>query len=281
MERQHTHLTRRTSPDTPQHTRETRASSGVPLGSRLSPRASAIIEPAFAHTFSKVRVHDDAESDALLADNAARAMTAGDHIYFRPGEATFDSIGGLHVLAHELTHVVQQTRGTDAESERPRRGEPDDAFERAAAETANAVIAGEDTPAPTTSHAGVPAAQFLFDFDDVFNSIDFAPSVAPHARGTGGIFAGLNGFADRYDGTPRGTDVPLPREGSARGGLGTLERLWDAPALPFDLRNPLRGWGTQPGPEPSPDGTWEQAPSWERGTDENDPRWEELLRPYR
>ena len=58
--------------------------------------------------FSGVRVHTDAGADGLNQSLSARAFTTGRDIYFRQGEYNPGSSSGRELLAHELTHVVQQ-----------------------------------------------------------------------------------------------------------------------------------------------------------------------------
>jgi hypothetical protein len=58
--------------------------------------------------FSGVRVHTDAGADGLNNSLSARAFTTGRDIYFRQGEYNPGSSSGRELLAHELTHVVQQ-----------------------------------------------------------------------------------------------------------------------------------------------------------------------------
>ena len=77
---------------------------GLPLAEGVR----APMEQAFAADFSGVRVHTDAESDSLNRSLQARAFTTGQDIFFRQGEYSPSSSGGQQLLAHELTHVVQQ-----------------------------------------------------------------------------------------------------------------------------------------------------------------------------
>src|SRR5215813_5536111 len=58
--------------------------------------------------FSGVRVHTDAGADGLNRSLSAKAFTTGRDIYFRQGEYNPGSSSGRELLAHELTHVVQQ-----------------------------------------------------------------------------------------------------------------------------------------------------------------------------
>lgn len=66
------------------------------------------MEGAFGVDFGGVRIHTGAQSDALNQAVQARAFTTGQDIFFRQGEYDPGSQGGKELLAHELTHVVQQ-----------------------------------------------------------------------------------------------------------------------------------------------------------------------------
>jgi hypothetical protein len=66
------------------------------------------MEQAFGTDFSGVRIHLDAQSDALNGALAAKAFTTGQDVFFRQGAYGPASRSGQEVLAHELTHVVQQ-----------------------------------------------------------------------------------------------------------------------------------------------------------------------------
>jgi hypothetical protein len=67
------------------------------------------LEPRFGADFSGVRVHTDAAADQLNHSLQAQAFTAGQNIFFRRGGYAPGSASGQRLLAHELTHVVQQT----------------------------------------------------------------------------------------------------------------------------------------------------------------------------
>ncbi|MBE5231759.1 MAG: DUF4157 domain-containing protein [Microcystis aeruginosa PMC 728.11] len=95
------------------------------------------MESAFGTNFSGVRVHTDSTADALNQSLSARAFTTGQDIFFRQGEYNPGSSSGKELLAHELTHVVQQTgtvRGKMAI------GQPDDAYEQEADRIASQVV---------------------------------------------------------------------------------------------------------------------------------------------
>lgn len=77
-------------------------------GQALDSSARGAMGRAFNADFSGVRVHTNAQADALNQSLNARAFTTGQDIYFRQGEYNPGSSSGKELLAHELTHVVQQ-----------------------------------------------------------------------------------------------------------------------------------------------------------------------------
>lgn len=79
-------------------------------GRPLSQSVRAFFESRFESGFSRVRVHDDAYAANVARSINARAFTLGQHIVFAAGEYAPDATPGRRLLAHELTHVVQQNR---------------------------------------------------------------------------------------------------------------------------------------------------------------------------
>ncbi len=77
-------------------------------GSALPAETRAFMEPRFGSDFSQVNVHTDAQADQLNRQLSARAFTTGRDIYFRQDAYAPGSPSGQQLLAHELTHVVQQ-----------------------------------------------------------------------------------------------------------------------------------------------------------------------------
>ncbi|MEP0835810.1 DUF4157 domain-containing protein [Microcoleus sp. AS-A8] len=73
---------------------------------------------AMGADFSQVRVHTDAQSDQLNQSIQAKAFTTGQDVFFRQGAYEPGSRGGQELIAHELTHVVQQSRGTISSEEK-------------------------------------------------------------------------------------------------------------------------------------------------------------------
>jgi Domain of unknown function (DUF4157)/Novel toxin 15 len=77
-------------------------------GFALSKKTRAYLEPRFKADFSNVRLHTDAKAKELSNKVGARAFTFGRHIFFNEGQYNPDSKAGLELLAHELTHTIQQ-----------------------------------------------------------------------------------------------------------------------------------------------------------------------------
>jgi len=85
-------------------------------GSPLPEATRAFFEPRFGADFGKVRVHTDAVAVETAKSINAQAFTVGSNIAFGPGRYAPHSEEGQRLLAHELTHVVQQgggNRGND------------------------------------------------------------------------------------------------------------------------------------------------------------------------
>lgn len=82
-----------------------RASGG---GRQLDASVRERMQAGFGADFSGVRVHADAEAASLSRSLNARAFTTGSDIYFGEGQYQPDSTSGQELLAHELTHTLQQ-----------------------------------------------------------------------------------------------------------------------------------------------------------------------------
>lgn len=80
-------------------------SSGRPL----DPITLADMEERFGHDFSQVRVHTDARAARSARSASARAYTIGKDLVFGAGQYAPATTAGKRLLAHELTHVVQQS----------------------------------------------------------------------------------------------------------------------------------------------------------------------------
>jgi hypothetical protein len=79
------------------------------LGRPLDPDPRAFMESRFGHDLSRVRIHADATAAASARALNARAYTAGRDVVFAAGQYAPGTHIGTRLLAHELTHVLQQT----------------------------------------------------------------------------------------------------------------------------------------------------------------------------
>jgi hypothetical protein len=119
-------------------------------GSPMEPTIRADMEGRLGHDFGDVRIHADAAAHDSAKSVNAQAFTVGSDIVFQQGKYEPGSQSGQHMLAHELTHVVQQRNGpvdgTDAGGG-VKVSDPSDRFERDAVANADRVMAS--APAPT------------------------------------------------------------------------------------------------------------------------------------
>ncbi|MDJ0806657.1 MAG: DUF4157 domain-containing protein [Gammaproteobacteria bacterium] len=94
-------------------------------GRPLSPTLRDYFEPRFGQDFSRVRVHTDPLANASSRNIGARAYTHGSHIVFGSQEYRPETLSGRRLLAHELTHVVQQSQVAAIVQRDPLDGEED------------------------------------------------------------------------------------------------------------------------------------------------------------
>jgi hypothetical protein len=129
-----------------------------PRGGRsLNPEVRGPLESVFGADFSAVNVHTDQNAAQLSRDVQATAFTHGNNIYFAPGTYDPGSARGQHLLAHELTHVVQQQQGRGGAGRAgggPVIGRADDPSEVEAERTASDVVGSLHRQAANCGHAG-------------------------------------------------------------------------------------------------------------------------------
>ena len=86
-------------------------------GGQAMPRETkSFMESRFGQDFSHVRLHTDGTAANMNRDIQAKAFTHGSDIYFNRGEFSPNTEGGKRLLAHELTHTVQQGSMTSVQS---------------------------------------------------------------------------------------------------------------------------------------------------------------------
>ncbi len=87
---------------------ESRLNSSKGSGSALSKETKTEMESGFGTNFSNVKVHTDSTAVQMNKELGAQAFANGNDIYFNEGKYNPNSKEGKHLLAHELTHTVQQ-----------------------------------------------------------------------------------------------------------------------------------------------------------------------------
>jgi len=126
-------------------------------GSPLDAGVRADMEQRFGQDFGDVRVHSGGDAHASAAKLSAQAYTVGSDIVFQEGRYDPGSAEGSHMLAHELTHVVQQRNGavdgTDIGGG-VRVSHPSDAYERAASVNADHIMSMSSWAAASPVNVG-------------------------------------------------------------------------------------------------------------------------------
>lgn len=89
----------------PQLESQIKSSTG---GSSMDAHTQSNMESGFGVDFSNVKVHTDSSAVQMSRDLGAQAFTHGNDIYFNEGRYNPESSSGQHLLAHELTHTLQQ-----------------------------------------------------------------------------------------------------------------------------------------------------------------------------
>jgi len=98
------------TPNCPKSVARTLEGNGRPLDKPVRRE----MEQRFGHDFDHVRVHTGEAAEASARDLDAHAYTTGHHVVFGPGQYAPTHTSGRRLLAHELTHVVQQSSTSSA-----------------------------------------------------------------------------------------------------------------------------------------------------------------------
>ena len=114
-----------------------RSRAGAGTASRSTTASARSSSGKLGDSFHDVRIHKDAEADALARSVSASAFTTGTDVYFAHGSSSPTSSEGKELIAHELAHVVQQ-RG--APTTGPMRvSQPGEPLEREAEQAARGI----------------------------------------------------------------------------------------------------------------------------------------------
>lgn len=134
---------------------------GAPLGGQTR----ELMESRLGADFGDVRIHTDSTASESARSVQAHAYTVGNDVVFQSGKYEPESDSGKRMLAHELTHVVQQRSGPVDGTPAPggiKISHPSDSFEQAAESSADRAMAGA---APLASAAAPSSAQRVADDD--------------------------------------------------------------------------------------------------------------------
>ncbi len=114
-------------------------------GQPLDAGTRSFMEPRFGHDFSGVRVHTDAKAAESAKSVNALAYTVGRNVVFGAGQYIPGTMAGRRLLAHELTHTIQQSQGYAigiAAKSALQVNQPGDSHEQEADRTADSVVYG-------------------------------------------------------------------------------------------------------------------------------------------
>ena len=180
------------------------------------------MEASLGHDLSDVGIHTNAEADALSQAVHADAFTTGRDIFFREGKYSPGSSEGRKLLAHELTHAVQQASAPPA-------GEltvssPDDASERHASAVAEHVSASLSATGAPVGRQELPEEEE--EKDEMQTSLE--RQAFPDL---GGLLGGGGGGMPSLGGLLGGATGGLPSLGGllggSPGGMGGMPSLGD------------------------------------------------------
>lgn len=129
-------------------------------GQPLDAGARAFMEPRFGHDFSGVRVHTDARAAESARSVNALAYTVGRNVVFGTGQYAPETDAGKKLLAHELTHVVQQSASIQRAGPQKDADFPQvDVYERQAQICAESVLNNRSVKGQITDHSHANSMQ--------------------------------------------------------------------------------------------------------------------------
>ena len=159
-------------------------------GEPLDQKARDALEPRFGHDFGHVRVHTDERAAQSAEALTARAYTVGSDIVFGAGQYEPGTLQGRKLLAHELTHTLQQQR------------RPSDLVQRepkvSSAPSTSPASAPPMTPAPPGGTAPTPTAlkTVTYQGKEIYGVPDTAKQMLQHLITTEGYKSALD-FVDK------------------------------------------------------------------------------------
>jgi hypothetical protein len=194
----------------------------LPAGERT------FFERRFGHDFSSIRIHADNHAAQTSRALNARAFTVGTDIAFDSGEYQPGTESGRHLLAHELTHTIQQTGGvatkrlqrkpSDEDKAPAPAGVSADGQNQAAepeAPAAQAPAASAAAPARAESPAPAPAAPASAEAAPAAPASSAAPA-APAPAAAPAAAPVLSGAGAESAASPTGEAAPAVASGEAQ-----------------------------------------------------------------
>ena len=154
-------------------------SSGQPLDTA----ARSFLEPRFGRDFANVRVHSDAAAARSADAVGARAYTVGRDVVFASGQYNPQSTEGRHLLAHEVTHTIQQA-GIASPSSSLRVGEASSAAEQESAAAADAVMSGAPAAVASLASGIIQRESYKGDGPGPGHPLPWKPNRTPSPAGT-------------------------------------------------------------------------------------------------
>ena len=174
-------------------------------GQPLDRGTRAFMEPRFGHDFSGVRVHTDTKAAQSARAVNALAYTVGKDVVFGMGQYQPGTMGGKRLLAHELTHTIQQGMGGKGIQMAAKMSDANNSAEREARTVADTVmsrqslqpihhqspnIARQDDGGAGMTSATAPASVPATDVGPVATELPPAPTVDEKNTELGGLSVG-------------------------------------------------------------------------------------------
>ncbi len=190
---------------------ETQINDALSGGQPLADSVRTSLEPHFEHDFSQVCLHTDAEADKLSRKLEAEAFTTGKDIFFRDGAYQPDTDSGKRLIAHELTHVVQQqsapalqreeVTSTTAETQTPTTETAEAAPATAALRALwESMVVGPVQEAHSVLTSGGPVAETAQQASELFRtSIETIRAIKPHYQENEAVYGRLNWVHSRLE----------------------------------------------------------------------------------
>jgi hypothetical protein len=182
-------------------------------GTTLDATTRERLQASLGADLSGVKIHRDDEADRLAESVEAVAFTTGNDIFFRKGMYQPETSVGLRLLAHEVTHTVQQSSGPvdgTPSASGVSISDPSDQYEQAAEQSADAVLLGRAVTLDSSGQSSATTTPVQRSWwGDV--ATEAAWGAAGAIPGLGGIAQFGRGVYDRYQ---AGSALP---QGTAQG----------------------------------------------------------------